>query len=138
MLLFCTDSVKKTSNVNGLLAGRDMVCCPFKFILVSCCLFSIEPLTPFPPSFCLGRNPILPAQVSFLFSVRQARSMHPWAGGVLLQDVWRASGFPASSSAGGEPPRERAGSSQARPHRQPPAGSLARGTRYVIPPLRLS
>ena len=34
--------------------------CPFKFILVSYFLFSIEPLTPFPPSFRLHRNPILP------------------------------------------------------------------------------
>ena len=89
----------------------------------------------------LGRR----AQVSFLFSVRQARSIHPWVAGVLLRDLWRAGGFPAGSSAGGEPPRERAGSSEAdgAPSQTAPRGIVGRGDSvrhpsYIYPSCNIS
>ena len=47
--------------------------------------FLFEFLVSFPPSFHLGRNPLLPAQVSFLFGASPAGGVHLRAGGVLLR-----------------------------------------------------
>ena len=60
----------------------DVVRRPFIFILVS---FLFDYLMPSPPSFRLGRNPILPPQVSF--GVRLDGGVHPRAGGALLKDL---------------------------------------------------
>ena len=78
---------RKVSNGPG-----DVVRCPFIFILFS---FLFDFLMPFPPSFCLGRNPILPPQVSF--GVRPDGGVHPRAGSVLLQDLRLAGGVPVGS-----------------------------------------
>ena len=74
--------------------SRDVVRRPFIFILVS---FLFDFLMTSPPSFRLGRNPILPPQVSF--GVRPGGGVHPRAGDALLQDLRLAGGFPTSSIA---------------------------------------
>ena len=48
-----------------------------------------------PSSFRLGRNPILPPQVSF--GVRPDGEVYPRAGDALLQDLRLAGGFPVGS-----------------------------------------